>query len=84
MKTLSTLHDDPVAIDDGSNANRPPTSFVIWMQVDDARGFGGKRKFVEQLEALVPTFYEHVGQHLKAWVPPAPKVKREAEKGPEA
>jgi hypothetical protein len=81
---LAELRDDPVAIDDGSNDNTPPTSFVIWMQVDDARGFGGKRRFVEQLEALIPTFYEHVGQHLKAWVPPAPKVKREGEGKPEA
>jgi hypothetical protein len=82
-KTLSELRDDPIAIDDDTTAKTPPTSFVIWMQVDDARAFGGKRKFVEQLEALVPTFYEHVGQHLKAWVPPAPKVKREVEEGPE-
>jgi len=82
-KTLSALRDDPIAIDDDSTANTPPTSFVIWMEADDARAFGGKRKFVEQLETLVPTFYEHVGQHLKAWVPPAPKVKREVEEEPE-
>ncbi|MEX0387407.1 hypothetical protein [Spiribacter onubensis] len=82
-KTLSDLRDDAIAIDDGTTAKTPPTSFAIWMHVDDARGFGGKRKFVEQLEALVPTFYEHVGQHLKAWVPPAPKVKREVEGEPE-
>lgn len=83
-KVLAELRDDPIAIDDGSTANSPPTSFVIWMQADDARAFGGKRKFVEQLETLVPSFYEQVGQHLKAWVPPAPKVKREAEEAPEA
>ena len=53
------------------------------MQADNTRGFDGKRKFIELLETLVPTFYEHVGQHLKAWVPPAPKVKREVEEEPE-
>lgn len=83
-KTLSELRDDPIAIDDGTTARTPPTSFVIWMQADHGRAFSGKRKFVEQLETLVPTFYEHVGQHLKAWVPPAPKVKREVDEEPEA
>ena len=84
-KKLAELRDDPIAIDDDSTASSPPTSFVIWMQADDARAFGGKRKFIEQLEALIPAFYEHVGQHLKAWVPPAPQVKREVddEPGPE-
>ena len=72
-----------MAIDDGSTASSPPTSFVLWMQIDDVRAFGGKRKFVEELEKLVQGFYERVGQHLKAWVPPAPKVKREVEDAPE-
>ena len=82
-RTVAELRTDPVAIDDGSTASSPPTSFVLWMQIDDARAFGGKRKFVEELEKLVPGFYERVGQHLKAWVPPAPKVKREVEDAPE-
>ena len=64
--TGESMFEAAVAIDDGTTARTPPKSFVIWMQADDARGFGGKRKFVEQLETLVPTFYEHVGQHLKA------------------
>ena len=83
-KTLEELRGDPIAINDNSTANIPPTSFVIRMHSDNPRAFAGKQKFVELLETLVPTFYEQVGQHLKAWVPPAPKVKREVEVEPEA
>ena len=52
------------------------------MQIDDAWAFGGKRKFVEELEKLVPGFYERVEQRLKPQVPPALKVKREVEDAP--
>jgi len=43
---------------------------------DLAAKFASKRKFVEELEDLVPAFYEHVGEKLQAWVPPPPKIER--------
>lgn len=79
--TLEALRRDPLCVDDGSSANKPPTSFIIWMEASDSRRFAGKRTFIEELESLVPKFYEAVGQHLKAWVPPAPQVKKEVDGG---
>ena len=39
--------------------------------------FGQRKNFVADLENLVPGFYQHVGQHLKAHQPPAPRVREE-------
>ena len=33
--------------------------------------------FVECSSKEVPLFYKDVGEHLRAWVPPPPKLKRE-------
>lgn len=37
--------------------------------------FGQRKNFVADLEKLVPEFYQNVGQHLKAYQPPAPRVR---------
>jgi hypothetical protein len=37
--------------------------------------FGQRRNFIVDVEALVPEFYERVGQHLKSWQPSAPRVR---------
>lgn len=48
------------------------------MMVRDIAGrFSGNRTFVEELERLVPEFYENVGQHLEAFRPKPPQVKPE-------
>ncbi len=53
------------------------TSFdVVWL-ADLGRRFEQRRNFIDDLERAVPAFYEKVGQHLKAWQPPAPKLKEE-------
>src|SRR3546814_19360293 len=33
--------------------------------------------FIEQLEAMVPHFYEQVGQFLRAYIAPPPRIRRE-------
>src|SRR3546814_10362080 len=33
--------------------------------------------FIEQLEAMVPHFYEQVGQYLRAYIAPPPRIRRE-------
>ena len=56
-----------IPIDDGTTAKTPPTSFVIWMQADDARAFGGKRKFAEyeRPQAEIAALEEEVGGKAK-------------------
>ncbi|HEX2256781.1 MAG TPA: hypothetical protein VHG92_08805 [Afifellaceae bacterium] len=54
-----------------------PTSFEILLVRDLGGKFGQRRNFISELERAVPDFYEQVGQHLKAWQAPAPKVRDE-------
>jgi len=77
VKSVAELQEDPTQIDDGINSVSPPTSFEIWMASDDGRKFLGNQTFIQELERLVPEFYETVGQHLKAWIPKAPKIKKQ-------
>ena len=37
------------------------------------RDFSGTNKFIQRIEGNITQFYDLVGQHLRAWQPPAPK-----------
>ncbi|MEM8936524.1 MAG: hypothetical protein AAGC77_08970, partial [Pseudomonadota bacterium] len=52
------------------------TSFTVEIASDLSAKFNSRKKFVEELELIVPQFYETVGQNLKAWVAPPPKVRQ--------
>jgi hypothetical protein len=39
-----------------------------------ARDLPSEKNFITELEAVVAQFYDHVGQHLKAWQPTAPRL----------
>jgi hypothetical protein len=54
-----------------------PTSFKVMMVRDIAGRFSGNRTFIEELENLVPEFYENVGQHLETFRPKPPQLKPE-------
>lgn len=60
-----------------------PSSFKVMMVRDIAGRFSGNKTFVEELERLVPDFYENVGQHLQAFQPKPPQVKTEKPAGDE-
>ncbi len=74
-KPINDLKQDPDLIE-AENSSAPPSSFEIFYTLDLAGKFQGNRVFIEQLEVAVPFFYEKVGQHLRAWVAPPPKVKK--------
>ncbi|NDL71651.1 hypothetical protein GPL32_14190 [Halomonas alkaliphila] len=61
---------------DAENTDTQPVSFEVFTSLDLGGKFSGNRVFIEQLEKIVPDFYEYAGQYLKAWVAPAPRVKR--------
>ena len=77
---LSLLRAEPLLIYSKDQQGSPaPAYFEIWMKSFNHKGFTGRSKFIEDLEMIVPSFYEHVGQHLKAWVPSPPKMRSNIE-----
>ena len=53
-----------------------PTKFEIVMIRDTGSRFAGRRTFIEDIEKLVPEFYDKVGQHLRPWTPPPPSIDK--------
>ena len=43
---------------------------------DIAGRFSGRRTFIEDLENLIPEFYDRIGQHLRPWAPPPPSIDK--------
>jgi hypothetical protein len=71
--TLGQLRDDQKIIL-GPNLSVIP-SYVEFSRVIDIAGrFRGSSTFVEDAKNVIPDFYRDIGQHLKAWIPPAPKL----------
>lgn len=60
------------------NPGMMPMYFDFVRIIDVAGRFRGASKFVETGVSVVPDFYKDVGQYLKAWIPPAPKVEEKA------
>src|SRR3990172_1262941 len=71
---LATLRDTPEIAD---QPGRIASSFEVVYARDMAGKFAQRRNFIVELERAIPDFYEQVGQHLKAWQPPAPKLKED-------
>ncbi|MEQ8249556.1 MAG: hypothetical protein RID42_17920 [Alphaproteobacteria bacterium] len=71
--TLRAVREDEFKIlrDDAS----VPRAFEVLLVRDLAGKFAGQRTFIEGVEEAVPSFYEQVGQHLRAWVPRPPQLK---------
>ena len=46
------------------------------MVKDLAGRFSGPRNFIEDLERLVPDFYDRIGQNLRPWTPPPPSIDK--------
>ena len=72
---LETLMNDANALD-SDTTNVVPSKFEVFYMVDLAGRFAGNKVFIDELEAAVPRFYEQVGQRLRAWVAPPPKINR--------
>ncbi|TGG92799.1 hypothetical protein E4656_11755 [Natronospirillum operosum] len=72
--TLAQVLESADALDSGTT-DVVPSTFEVYYLVDLAGRFAGSKKFIEELEKAVPTFYEQVGERLRAWVPPPPKLQ---------
>jgi hypothetical protein len=72
--TLAGLRDDI----DLANADREHlqvSAIEICLVKEMGGRFAQSKNFIKDLEETVPDFYEVVMQHLKAWQPPAPKLR---------
>lgn len=56
-------------------AGQAVLSFEIFLVKDLGARFSQRRNFIGDLESAVPEFYSQVGQHLRAWQPPAPRIR---------
>lgn len=61
------IRDNPKLIDENRTAS--PRAFQVMLISSDARRFTGRSTFIQELEKIVPTFYDHVGQKLLEWRP---------------
>jgi hypothetical protein len=80
---LADLRDNPELLR-ADNLALVPQYFEVVMFRGLAGKFTGPRTFIEHLEAAVPSYYEQVGQRLRAWVPPPPKLVERNEAAAEA
>ena len=83
QETLSELRNDPRLLETGKVG--APTAFEVVMVRGLGAKFGGRRTFIDNMELIVPEFYQEVGQYLRAWIPRPPtsksKLEIEAEPG---
>lgn len=70
--TLTQLREEPDVLQ-SENRDATPHTFEIRLVERLGKRFAGSRTFIEDLERIVPEFYDLVGQHLRAWQPPPPK-----------
>lgn len=71
-KAVARLRADPAAIQN-DNPGAVPHSFEILLVEGLGKRFAGRRTFIEDLERIVPGFYDLVGVNLKSWRAPPPK-----------
>ena len=70
---LSEIHVDTKSLESG-RPGATPLSFEVIMIRGIAGRFSGRQTFIEDLEKLIPEFYERIGQRLCSWSPPPPSI----------
>ena len=73
--SLSEIKTEPKCLESG-RPGAAPTSFEVVMIRDLAGRFSGRRTFIEDLENLIPEFYDRIGQNLRPWAPPPPSIDK--------
>ena len=70
---LDKVRENPNTLD-GVDPKICPKRFEVKLVSDPGRRMEGQKTFVQALEKLAPEFYTQVGQHLRTWIPSAPRV----------
>ena len=73
---LSDLRENPDRIGE-DKGKMTVVGFDVIVPVDLGNRFGQTRTIIQELETSVPHFYESVGQHIRQWSPPPPKLSQE-------
>lgn len=73
---IALLREDASRIEEGKGKMQVTSFDVVWL-ADLGRRFEQRRNFIDDLEGAVPAFYDKIGQRLKAWQAPAPKLKED-------
>ena len=68
---IETLRENPSNLQNDNPASAPHT-FVVLLVEDIGKRFSGSRTIIEDLERIVPEFYDLVGQNLRSWQPAPP------------
>ena len=74
--SLAEVQADPGCLEH-ERRGMAPTGFEVLMVADLAGRFSGRRTFIEDLEKVIPEFYDKVGQHLRRWTPPPPSIDKQ-------
>ena len=82
MKEIEILRNDPEAIQ-ASNLTLVPHTFDVILVKNLGKRFSGRKTFIEDIEEIVPKFYDLVGVNLRAWQAPPPKPVREQDDKPQ-
>ena len=72
MKEVATLRDAPEAIQT-INPGLVPHTFEVVLVESLGKRFSGRRTFIEDLERIVPEYYDLVAVNLRAWHAPPPR-----------
>ena len=72
MKGVAILRDEPESIQT-SNPDLVPHTFDVVLLEPLGKRFSGRKTFIEDLERIVPEFYDLVAVNLRAWHAPPPK-----------
>ena len=71
-KEIRVLRNEPEAIQ-ASNPDLVPHTFEVILIEILGKRFAGRKTFIENIERIVPAFYDLVGVNLRAWQAPPPK-----------
>jgi hypothetical protein len=74
--TLAELRENPDLASE-NHRDKQAHSFEICMLRQLAGRFGQRKNFLADVEQAVPAFYETVGQHLRAYQSPAPRIRED-------
>ncbi|OBY24792.1 hypothetical protein [Leisingera sp. JC1] len=81
-RSVAELRTDPLLLQT-DNPDLVPHSFEVKLVERTGARFSGRKTFIEDLEVIVPKFYELAAAHLRAWqpAPPQPIKKVTLEEG---
>ena len=73
--SMSEVREDAACLEIGSTSALPSGFEVVMIRGLGGR-FTGRRTFIEDLEKLVPEFYDRIGQNLWPWTAPPPSIDK--------